>query len=150
MTLTDLFTNIANAIRSKDGTTASIVASTFATRILALDIADGNMKTGTVIPTKDTNVTITVTHNLGKIPSVICMVPIDGTKMNGSSYGGFHMLYGGDSSEYNLMFRYYEGVQIGNQEGQIIKNVTATQFDCPVAFATNVFRAGWTYRWFVA
>lgn len=44
MTLTELFTNIANAIRGKDGTTATIAPTDFASRISAIE-------TGTQLPT---------------------------------------------------------------------------------------------------
>lgn len=37
MTLTELFTNIANAIRGKDGTTATIAPTDFASRISAIE-----------------------------------------------------------------------------------------------------------------
>lgn len=37
MTLTELFTNIANAIRGKDGTTGTIPATDFASRITAIE-----------------------------------------------------------------------------------------------------------------
>lgn len=45
MTLTSLFTQIANAIRAKDGTTGNIVASTFPGRILAIQTGVAGAKT---------------------------------------------------------------------------------------------------------
>lgn len=41
MTLTELFTGIANAIRSKDGTTATITAEDFPARITAIPSGGG-------------------------------------------------------------------------------------------------------------
>lgn len=46
--LVNLFTNIANAIRQKDGTTDSIVASDFPSKIAAIPTGGGELKTGTV------------------------------------------------------------------------------------------------------
>lgn len=42
MTLGELFAGIANAIRLKDGTTASIPATTFPERIRALSVGGGD------------------------------------------------------------------------------------------------------------
>ena len=72
MALTDFLTQIADSIRSKDGTTEPIVATDFPQRIL--DIPSGgselpsNIKMGTFTVAEDTIETITIPHGLGTTP----------------------------------------------------------------------------------
>ena len=54
MTLGELFAGIANAIRLKDGTTASIPATTFPERIMALSGGGGGAFSVTSVETSTT------------------------------------------------------------------------------------------------
>ena len=74
MALTDLLTQIADSIRSKDGTTDTIKATDFPQRILDIPSGGGvlpeNIKTGTINLSED-SVSVTIEHGLGHVPSAI-------------------------------------------------------------------------------
>lgn len=71
MTLTELFTNIANAIRGKDGTTATIAPTDFASRISAIE-------TGVQLPT------LSNPGAAGDLRSGKQLIGHDGSTVNGS------------------------------------------------------------------
>ena len=91
MALTDLFTNIANAIRTKDGTTGLIVANDFPTRILNIPSGgtSDNFATGTFTVAEDVRMTwnqysssyYTIPHGLDATPNV-CVVWADCSTVN--------------------------------------------------------------------
>lgn len=68
-TLTDLFTNIANAIRSKTGDTATIIASDFPTAI-------SNISTGTQDPPVQTFSTLDTVRENGYVDKEVITIPI--------------------------------------------------------------------------
>ena len=74
MALTDFFTQIADAIRQKDGTTQPIVATDFPQRIFDIRSGGGGLpshiKTGTINLPED-SVSVTIEHGLGHVPSAI-------------------------------------------------------------------------------
>ena len=78
MILTDFLTQIANSIRSKDGTTEPILASEFPQRIL--DISSGGLelptsvKTGTFTVSQDSTEPLVVPHGLTNFSSVACVI----------------------------------------------------------------------------
>ena len=80
MALTDFFTQIADSIRSKDGTTEPIVAIDFPQRILNIPSGGGSdlpdsIKTGTFTVAEDTFETITIPHGLGATPVIVLILP---------------------------------------------------------------------------
>lgn len=91
MALTDLFTNIANAIRTKDETTELIVANDFPTRILNIPSGgtSDNFATGTFTVAEDVKITwnqysssyYAIPHGLETTPNV-CAVWADYSTVN--------------------------------------------------------------------
>lgn len=80
MALTDFLTQIADSIRSKDGTTEPIVAIDFPQRILNIPSGGGSdlpdsIKTGTFTVAEDTFETITIPHGLGATPVIVLILP---------------------------------------------------------------------------
>lgn len=80
MALTDFLTQIADSIRSKDGTTDLIVATDFPQRILDIPSGGGSglpdsIKTGTFTVAEDTFETITIPHGLGTTPVIVLILP---------------------------------------------------------------------------
>ena len=79
MALTDFLTQIADSIRSKDGTTEPIIANNFPQRILDIPSGGGsdlpdNIKTGTFTVAEDTVETITIPHGLGTTPVIVLIL----------------------------------------------------------------------------
>ena len=78
MILTDFLTQIANSIRSKDGTTEPILASEFPQRIL--DISSGGLelptsvKTGTFTVSQDSTEPLVVPHGLTNFSAITCII----------------------------------------------------------------------------
>ena len=78
MALTDFFTQIANSIRSKDGTTEPIVATDFPQRILDIPSGSGGLfdcYNGEFVLNYDHNLFVDnaenkliISHNIGKVP----------------------------------------------------------------------------------
>ena len=97
---------------------------------------------GTVTPTSDTT-TITVKHNLGKIPRKIV---IAGTKAS-SAYGRDCFVSGNEK----------EGIVVSSHNGdsktiEFAGSITATQiefyYDATVGYENSDFLGGVEYRWF--
>lgn len=82
MVLTDFLTGIANAIRSKDGTTEPIPANNFAQRIMDISVSSGGTELpdsiviGTFTLAED-NKKITINHNSGIIPKAFVVFSDD-------------------------------------------------------------------------
>ena len=77
MVLTDFLTQIANTIRSKDGTTEPILASEFPQRIL--NIPSGvelptSVKTGTFTVSQDSADVLVVPHGLTNFSPITCVI----------------------------------------------------------------------------
>ena len=78
MALTDFLTQIANSIRSKDGTTEPILASEFPQRIM--NISSGGLelptsvKTGTFTVSQDSTDALVVAHGLTNFSIIGCVI----------------------------------------------------------------------------
>ena len=78
MALTDFLTQIANSIRSKDGTTEPILASEFPQRIM--NISSGGLelptsvKTGTFTVSQDSTEVLVVPHGLTNFSVIVCVI----------------------------------------------------------------------------
>ena len=149
MALTDFLTQIADSIRSKDGTTDLIVATDFPQRIL--DIPSGgwsglpdSIKTGTFTVAEDTVETITIPHGLGTTPTMFFIFP-DNPEYIIGNIGYTFMGIAKDigitfATKYNkLMSAVYSIYTTTCDDANII--ITNTD-------ATYMIRAGVTYRWF--
>ena len=103
MALTDFLTQIANAIRSKDGTTEPIVATDFPQRILDIPSGSGGgssdikVATGTIILSEDKRIVwsqyssqyMEIEHGLGVVPNFALMYDADFTTSdNYPAYNG--------------------------------------------------------------
>lgn len=148
MALTDFLTQIADAIRSKDGTTEPIVATDFPQRIL--DISSGRselpstIKTGTFTVAEDTTETITIPHGLGITPVAAFIFPDNPDYAIGKIAYTFMGGFGGSTVAYvtsNAM-----GMTEKYSTFAIVKdddNITITNQN-----TSYKVRAGLIYRWF--
>ena len=78
MVLTDFLTQIANSIRSKDGTTEPILASEFPQRILGISSGGVELpvsvKTGTFTVSQDSTEPLVVPHGLTNFSTIGCVI----------------------------------------------------------------------------
>lgn len=93
MALTDLFTDIADSIRQKDGTTAQIPAVDFAERILGIPSGNGvsgyriaigsfTLESDHPLAINGVNNPFRVTHNLGVVPRFFFLFQPDTRRQN--------------------------------------------------------------------
>ena len=154
MALTDFLTQIANAIRSKDGTTEPIVATDFPQRIL--DIPSGGISsdirlaTGTFTPSADVT-TVEIEHGLSAIPNFSIVFAIVDTAFGVNGYITMNCCV-------DLDIRYYMRIRgsWGNVGNAIkLEEVSDTYGESTVVFnnvgsnTADKFVAGTTYRWIV-
>lgn len=148
MALTDFFTQIADSIRSKDGTTEPIVATDFPQRIL--DIPSGgsglpsNIKTGTFTVAEDTTETITIPHGVGTVPIKVYIFPDNPEYV----VGNIPYAYLGSDSAYTLAFVTTNASELSAKYNLFTMSVDETNITIANANATYKFIAGLTYRWF--
>ena len=149
MSLTDFFTQIANSIRSKDGTTEPIVATDFPQRILGIPSGEGsglpdNVKTGTFTVAEDTVETITIPRGLGATPTMFFIFPDNPEYI----IGNIGYTFMGTAKDIGITFATKH-----NKIMSLIYNIyTATCDDTDIIITstttTYMIRAGVTYRWF--
>ena len=148
MALTDFLTQIADSIRSKDGTTEPIPAIDFPQRIL--DIPSGSAVDfvfGTVTPTADTQ-TIEIEHGLGHKPTLFCLYAIDGIQaINSSTCSCIRTDYGDLGSGCYSSARMYNGSIYQSYDSA--RTSTADEIKCTfiTGYDTHYFRSGWTFYW---
>ena len=150
MALTDFFTQIANSIRSKDGTTEPILASEFPQRIM--NISSGGLelpptvKTGTFTVSKDSTDELVIPHGLTNFSSIACVIFPDNIeyavgKIPNAIIGGF------DVSVENIVTAYNSIITCKYNVISIVvdsENITIT----PGGTKYKVI-AGIVYRWFI-
>lgn len=165
MALTDLFTNIANAIREKDGTTELIVANDFPTRILNIPSGgtSDNFATGTFTVAEDVRITwnqysssyYAIPHGLETTPNV-CAVWADYSTVNADT--GYFLtsdfvqaiyIEGAlRQRNYTRTYNSTNGVVTDSGDAKIIE---PNDSDIKIGVETGTYlRAGYTYRWMVA
>lgn len=150
MALTDFLTQIADSIRSKDGTTDLIVAADFPQRILDIPSGGGSglpdsIKTGTFTVAEDTVETITIPHGLGATPTMFFIFPDNPEYI----IGNIGYTFMGTAKDIGIAF-----ATKSNKVMAIVYSIyTATCDDTNIILtntnATYMIRAGVTYRWFV-
>ena len=150
MVLTDFLTQIADSIRSKDGTSEPILATDFPQRILDIPSGGGSglpdsIKTGTFTVAEDTVETITIPHGLGATPTMFFIFPDNPEYI----IGNISYTYMGTAKhmETTLVTKF-------NKLLTVVYNVYTTTCDDTNIIITNInttymIRAGVTYRWFV-
>lgn len=149
MALTDFLTQIADSIRSKDGTTDLIVATDFPQRILDIPSGGGSglpdsIKTGTFTVAEDTVETITIPHGLGATPTMFFIFPDNPEYI----IGNIGYTFMGTAKDLGVTF-----ATKSNKLMAIVYSIcTATCDDTNITITnTNtayMLRAGVTYRWF--
>lgn len=149
MALTDFLTQIADSIRSKDGTTEPIPATDFPQRILDITGGGGsdlpsNINTGTFTVAEDTTEPITIPHGCGSTPITVFIYPDNPEYLIGNI--AYSFLGGTTSSVYKLVITNNKGagekINVFNVEIDDA-NITITNLN-----TTYKFRAGAIYRWF--
>ena len=153
MALTDLFTNIANAIRLKDDTIEPIVANDFAQRIL--DIPTGGNPDcvyGTFMLAEDVPSILTVEHNADFIPRSVIIWTEDISTVNLTDIANA-LLTVGKYKCYFFLRTYAAGSnpQSGSDPSinEAIINITDTTFDAVTPYSNYYFRSGLKYNWVV-
>ena len=150
MVLTDFLTQVADSIRSKDGTTEPILASGFPQRILGISSGGvelpTSVKTGTFTVSQDSTEPLVVQHGLTNFSSIACVIFPDNIeyavgKIPYAILGGF------DVSEVKIITtktstitnKYYVATFTVDNE-----NITITP-----SGTTFKIIAGIVYRWFI-
>ena len=148
MALTDLLTQIADSIRSKDGTTEPIPAIDFPQRIL--DIPSGSavdFAFGTVTLTADTQ-TIEIEHGLGHKPTLFCLYAIDGIQnINSSTCSCIRNDYGDFGSGCYSSARMYNGSIYQSYDASRTSTADETKCTFITGHGAHYFRSGWTFYW---
>ena len=150
MALTDFLTQIADSIRSKDGTTDAIKATEFSQRILNIPSGGGlpsNIKTGTINLSED-SLSITIEHGLGHVPSAIILFDEDAVLVNNKlNYSMIEVesIYGTQFGIWNN----YKGETNNGVRYTVVTGINENTFNAVSIADTYYFRSGVTYRWFV-
>lgn len=150
MVLTDFLTQIANSIRSKDGTTEPILAAEFPQRIM--NISSGGLelpttvKTGTFTVSQDSTDALVVPHGLTNFSSIACVIFPDNIEyavghIPYSFLGGFDVSAEKivTSNASKITYKYnIASIAVDNE------NITITP-----SGTTYKIIAGIVYRWFI-
>ena len=149
MALTDFLTQIANSIRSKDGTTEPILATDFPQRILDIPSGGGSglpdsIKTGTFTVAEDTIETITIPHGLGVTPTMFFIFPDNPEYI----IGNIAYTFIGAAKDIGITFATKH-----NKMMAIVYSIYTVTCDDTNIILTNtnesyLLRAGVNYRWF--
>lgn len=150
MVLTDFLTQIANTIRSKDGTTEPILASEFPQRILNIPSGGSelpsNIKTGTFTVAEDTLETVTIAHGLGAITPVLVYVQPDNPEYAVRNIP-YAILGGIDKTQEKIVTS--NNGTLTSKYGICDINVNDTNI--VITPSTTIYKliAGLNYRWFI-
>ena len=149
MALTDFLTQIANAIRSKDGTSEPIVATDFPQRILDIPSGGGSdlpnsVKTGTFTFAEDTVETITIPHGLGATPTMFFIFPDNPEYI----IGNIGYTFMGAAKDIGITFATKYNKLMSAVYSIYTTTCDATNIIITNTDATYMIRAGVTYRWF--
>ena len=150
MALTDFLTQIANSIRSKDGTTEPILASEFPQRIM--NISSGGLelptsvKTGTFTVSQDSTEPLVVPHGVTNFSIIACAILPDNIeyaigKIPYAFIGGF------DVSEEKIATN--NGSAIAAKYGIVSIAVDNENITITPSGTTYKIIAGIVYRWFI-
>ena len=147
MALTDFLTQIADAIRSKDGTSDAIVATDFPQRILNIPSGGGsdlpsNIVTGTFSVPQDTSEDFHVNHGLQQTPSYIFLFP------DNAESAGLYSILGG--------FSFSDTKCVTNNAGGMVEkynifnlSINSTTISITSIHSGYKLRSALTYRWYV-
>lgn len=150
MALTDFFTQIANSIRSKDGTTEPILASEFPQRILGISSGGVELpvsvKTGTFTVSQDSTEPLVVPHGLTNFSTIGCVIFPDNIE-----YAVGHIPYsflgGFDISQEKIVTT--KSSAITSKYGVVSIVVDNESITITPSGTTYKIIAGIVYRWFI-
>lgn len=142
MTLTDYLQKIADAIRTKDGTSDAINAQNFAERILSIPTGGSSVvsESGTFTVAED-KIDLTIQHSLGVVPDVVlCMVDDTSNLITLSSWGYVFS---------PIMILWISTTSNTNIRAENFTNCVSVT-DTSITFNTfygRQIRSGYTYNW---
>lgn len=151
MALTDFLTQIADSIRSKDGTAEPIIALDFPQRILDIPSGGGsglpsNVNSGTITLSGNAQ-SIVIEHNLGRVPVGVILFDennyLIGNKVPYSMILA-QKAYGAPYAVYND----YQGNKSAAMQYECISDVNELSFTAVNRTGNYYYRSGVTYRWF--
>ena len=150
MALTDFLTQIADSIRSKDGSVEVIKATDFPQRIL--DIPSGgsglpdNVNSGTITLSGDAQ-SIVIEHNLGCVPLGVILFDENNYLIENKVIYSMILAqyaYGASYEVYND----YKGKNTASMQYTCISDVNELSFTAVNRTGNYYYRSGVTYRWF--
>ncbi|MCD8050282.1 MAG: hypothetical protein LUE89_01185 [Clostridiales bacterium] len=153
---------IADAIRMQNGEETTYKPGEMAAAIAALDTTGGAYATGTVTLERTVYSTnaLTVTHDLGRMPSFVFAAAVDGWAIDTSynytincgayinASGALAVAMGMDTYS-NVVRTSKDGTIGGSSGGTAVGNITDTTMDLTSSSGNVVWPAGTTVRWFV-
>ena len=151
MALTDLLKQIADSIRSKDGTTEPIPATDFPQRILDIPSGGGsglpsNVNSGTITLSGDEQ-SIVIEHNLGCVPLGVILFDENNYLIENKVIYSMILAqyaYGASYAVYND----YKGNKTASMQYECISDVNELSFTAVNRTGNYYYRSGVTYRWF--
>ena len=154
MALTDFLTQIANSIRSKDGTTEPILATDFPQRIL--DIPSGGVSsdirlaTGTFTQSADV-MNVEIEHGLSAMPNFSIVFAIVDSALGGNGYITINCCVNADIQSYIRVRGSWGNVSYAMKFGEVSDTYgeSTVIFNNTGSHKTDKFVAGTTYRWIV-
>ena len=154
MALTDFLTQIADSIRSKDGTTGPILATDFPQRII--DIPSGGVSsdirlaTGTFTPSADVS-TVEIEHGLSAMPNFSIVFAIVDSAFGGNGYITINCCVNADIQSYIRIRGSWGNVANTFKFGEVSDTYgeSTVIFNNTGSHKTDKFVAGTTYRWIV-
>lgn len=149
-------TGIANAIRSKAGTTGTFPLNEFASKIESIS-AGASVLSGTFKPTS--SAIQTITHNLGKPPSgILIYYPISITTIPSD---GLYFAFGTTNTQFGAVYKNNKygftfgtnSITSSGERTSFIANANSTTFQVAVfntaTSATAYLVSNVTYHWYV-
>ena len=150
MALTDFLTQIADSIRSKDGTTEPIVATDFPQRILDIPSGGSDIKvaTGTFTPSSDVN-NVEIEHGLSVTPNFSIVFAIVDSAMGAN--GAITVSCCADADvRFNLRIRGSWGnVSHASKFGESCDIYSDSTVNFNGNYLSDKFIAGKTYKWII-
>ena len=158
MILTDFLTQIADSIRSKDGTAEPILATDFPQRILDLPTGNSDIKvaTGTIILAEDKSFTwsqysskyMEIEHGLGVIPNFA--IVYDADFIDSDSYPAITGAFINLSDFGMIPYRSFVLTRTYDTAGGMSSDVkNATSYGMDTRFTENTYRFGVTNNCYI-
>ena len=151
MALTDFLTQIADSIRSKDGSVEVIKATDFPQRILSIPSGGGsglpsNVNSGTITLSGDAQ-SIVIEHNLGCVPLGVILFD-ENNYLIGNKVTYSMILAQKAYGEPYVVYNDYQGNKTASMQYECISDVNELSFTAVNRTGNYYYRSGVTYRWF--